>query len=72
VVRSLRDHNLFAGLAGTRRSIAALAYALVFAAVVVMIAQGDIPGPDQFRRSHQVLVDLRARLTKPDALEGGN
>ena len=40
-------------------------YALVFAAVIVMIAAADIPGSEQIRTSHQALVDLRARLTTP-------
>jgi hypothetical protein len=54
-----------AGLAGTRRSLAAMFYALVFAAVIVMIAAADVPGSEQIRTSHQALVDLRARLTTP-------
>jgi hypothetical protein len=54
-----------AGLAGTRRSIAAVAYALVFAAVIVLITAGDIPGVSQLRTSHQALVDLRERLKTP-------
>jgi hypothetical protein len=52
-----------AGLAGARRSIAAVGYALVFSAVIVMIAAGDVPGSEQFRKSEQVLSDLRVRLT---------
>jgi hypothetical protein len=54
-----------AGLAGTQRSIAALAYALVFAAVIVLITAADIPGVSQLRTSHQALIDLRDRLTTP-------
>ena len=54
-----------AGLAGTQRSIAAVAYSLVFAAVIVLIAAGDIPGPDQLRTSHRALLDLRERLAEP-------
>ena len=54
-----------AGLAGTQRSIAAVAYALVFAAVIVMIAAGDVPGSRQLRTSHQELRDLRVRLVAP-------
>jgi hypothetical protein len=54
-----------AGLAGTQRSIAAVAYSLVFAAVIVLIAAGDVPGPEQLRTSHQALIDLRERLTEP-------
>jgi hypothetical protein len=52
-----------AGLAGARRSVAAVAYAFVFAGVIVLIAAGDVPGTDQLRSSHQALIDLRARLT---------
>jgi len=54
-----------AGLAGTQRSIAAVAYALVFAAVIVLITAADIPGVSQLRTSHQALVDLRERLKTP-------
>ena len=54
-----------AGLSGTRRSLAPVFYALVFAAVIVMIAAADIPGSEQIRTSHQALIDLRARLTAP-------
>jgi len=54
-----------AGLAGTQRSIAALAYALVFAAVMVLITAADIPGVAQLRTSHRALVDLQERLKTP-------
>jgi hypothetical protein len=54
-----------AGLAGTQRSIAAIAYSLVFAAVIVLIAAGDIPGRQQLQTSHQALIDLRDRLAEP-------
>ena len=54
-----------AGLAGTQRSIAAVAYALVFAAVIVLITAADIPGVSQLRTSHQALVDLQERLKTP-------
>jgi hypothetical protein len=54
-----------AGLAGTQRSIAAVAYALVFAAVIVLITAADIPGLSQLRTSHQALVDLQERLKTP-------
>jgi len=54
-----------AGLAGTQRSIAAVAYSLVFAAVIVLITAADIPGVSQLRTSHQALVDLRERLKTP-------
>jgi len=54
-----------AGLAGTQRSIAAVAYSLVFASVIVLIAAADIPGPDQLRTSHRALLDLRDRLAEP-------
>jgi len=54
-----------AGLAGARVSFAAVAYALVFAAVIVMIAAGDLPGSEPFATSHQALTELRARLAAP-------
>ena len=54
-----------AGLAGTQRSIAAVAYSLAFAAVIVLIAAADIPGSQQLQTSHQALIELRDRLTEP-------
>ena len=63
MIVSLAAAGYHAGLAGTRRSLSALAYALVFAAVIVMIAAADVPGSHQFQTSHQALLDLRARLT---------
>jgi hypothetical protein len=54
-----------AGLAGGRRSLAAVFYALVFGAVIMMIAAADVPGSEQIRASHQALIDLRSRLTAP-------
>jgi hypothetical protein len=57
-----------AGLAGTRRSLAAVFYALVLAAAITLIAAADVPGSRQIQASHQALIDLRARLTaSPDA-----
>ena len=40
MVVSVAAAGYHAGLAGARKSVAALAYALVFAAVIVMIAAG--------------------------------
>jgi hypothetical protein len=54
-----------AGLGGARTSIAAVAYALVFAAVIVIIAAGDNPGATQFQNGRQAFTSLRARLTEP-------
>jgi hypothetical protein len=54
-----------AGLAGTQRSIAAVAYALALAAVIVLIAAADIPGSQQLQTSHQALIELRDRLAEP-------
>ena len=54
-----------AGMAGTQRSIAAVAYSLAFAAVIVLIAAADIPGPQQLQTSHQALIELRDRLAEP-------
>jgi hypothetical protein len=62
---SIASAGYLAGLAGARRSIAAAGYALVFAAVIVMIVAADVPGSEQFRTSHQALVDLRSRLMEP-------
>ena len=54
-----------AGLAGARKSIAMAAYAMVFGAVIVLIAAGDIPNAEQFRSSHQALIHLRERMAGP-------
>ncbi len=62
---SLAAAGYLSGLAGAKRSIASVAYALVFAAVIVMIAAGDIPGTAQVRLNHQAMIDLRARMTAP-------
>jgi hypothetical protein len=50
------------GLAGARRSLAAFAYALVFAAVITMIVDVDKPQFGRFQESKQALIDLRTRL----------
>ena len=65
MILSLAAAGYHAGLAGARTSFAAVAYSLVFAAVIVMIVAGDIPGSDQFEASRQVLTELRGRLTAP-------
>jgi hypothetical protein len=62
---SIATAGYLAGLAGARRSIASVGYALVFAAVIVLIVAADVPGAEQLRSSHQALIDLRARLTTP-------
>ena len=60
---SISAAGYHAGLAGARSSISALAYALVFAAVIVTMAHGDVPRSERIQTSHQALIDLRARLT---------
>jgi hypothetical protein len=54
-----------AGLAGTRRSLGAVFYALVLAAAITLIAAADVPGSQQIQTRHQALIDLRARLIAP-------
>jgi len=52
------------GIGGARgRSIAAVAYALVFAGVVVMIADADIPALGQFQENREALIDLQIRIS---------
>jgi len=54
------------GLLGARRrSIASLAYALVFSAVIVMIADVDGPKFGHFETSRQTLIELQMRLNQP-------
>ena len=42
--------------------MSAVIYALVFALVVVMIADLDVPRLGRFEVTHEALMDLRARL----------
>ena len=62
MVLSVASAGYLSGLAGTRRSLAAVAYAMAFAAVIVMIAAADIPQSRQFLRNHQALSDLRTEV----------
>jgi hypothetical protein len=62
---SLAAAGYHAGLAGTRRSVAAAAYAVAFAAVIVLIAAGDLPSAGQLETGQQELRNLRARLAVP-------
>ena len=53
------------GLASARgRSATAVGYALVFSAVLMLIAIADVPGSGQRRTAQQVLKDLRSRLAE--------
>jgi len=62
-ILSIAAAGYHSGLAGNRGgSFAALAYALVFAAVIMMIADLDIPKTGQFQSSYQGLTELRDRL----------
>jgi len=65
MVVSVAAAGYHAGLSGTRRSVAAIAYALVFAGVITIIGAGDIPGSSQLQASHKELRELRARLITP-------
>lgn len=66
-VISIMAGGYHSGLAGAgRRSIAALAYALVFAGVIVMIADADIPGFGHFEENRKPLLELQVRFTHPD------
>jgi hypothetical protein len=52
------------GLGGARRrSIAALAYALAFSAVLVMVLDADSPQLGQLQESRNALIELRGRLS---------
>ena len=54
-----------AGLAGARRSVAAVAYAVTFSAVIVMTAAADVPGPEQFRIHRTMLTELQSGFAVP-------
>ncbi len=51
-----------AGLAGTSRSLAALALAFTFSAVIVLIADLDRPQEGTLRVSQQALIDLQQMM----------
>jgi hypothetical protein len=60
---SVAGPGYLSGLAGNQgRSFAALVYVLVFAGVIVMIADNDVPKFGMFQPSHRALMDLSARL----------
>jgi hypothetical protein len=65
IVLAMAAAGYQAGLAGTRRSLAAMFYALVLAAAITLIAAADVPGSEQLQASHRALIDLRSRLTAP-------
>jgi len=65
MVVSLAAAGYSSGLAGARKSVLSLAYAILFSAVIIVIAAGDVPGPDQLRLTHSSLADLRTRMTGP-------
>jgi hypothetical protein len=57
----------FTGLTNTRRrSLTAVAYALVLAGMIVIIADVDVPRFGHFHESNQPLIDLKVRLTPLD------
>jgi hypothetical protein len=63
ILISIAAAGYHSGLMGNRRrSFASLAYALVFAAVAVMIADADSPRFGQFETDHEALHELQARL----------
>src|SRR5262245_32039492 len=64
MILSLGAAGYLGGLTGARKSFAAVAYIVVFAAVILMIVMGDIPGSEQFRSSHQALIHLRHKSTE--------
>ncbi len=51
-----------AGLAGTTRSIAAIALAFTFSAVILLIADLDRPGEGSLRVSQQAMIDLQSAM----------
>ncbi|MGH9867250.1 MAG: hypothetical protein ACREAA_03675 [Candidatus Polarisedimenticolia bacterium] len=54
-----------AGLAGTGRSIAALALAFTFSAVMYLIADLDRPGTGMILVDKQAMIDLRESMERP-------
>jgi hypothetical protein len=64
-VLSLSAMGYHAGLAGTSRSVAELAVALAFAAVIGLIADLDRPQDGALVVSQQALIDLRQSMSVP-------
>ncbi len=64
-VLSLAAMGYQAGLSGTSRSIAELAVALSFSAVILLIADLDRPQEGTLRVSQQALIDLQQSMSAP-------
>jgi hypothetical protein len=64
-VLSLAAMGYHAGLAGTVRSLAVLAVALTFSAVIGLIADLDRPQEGTLKVSQQALIDLRQSMNVP-------
>jgi hypothetical protein len=59
VVLAMLSMGYHAGLTGTRRSLAGLALALAFSAVLILIVDLDRPGRGLLQVSQQSMIDLR-------------
>jgi hypothetical protein len=64
-VLSLGAMGYHAGLAGTSRSLAVLAVAVTFSAVIGLIADLDRPQEGLLKVSQQALIDLRQSMQVP-------
>jgi hypothetical protein len=61
-VLTLAAMGYHGGLAGTSRSLALLAVALTFSAVMWLIADLDRPGEGALKVSQQAMVDLQSSM----------
>jgi hypothetical protein len=64
-VLTLAAMGYHGGLAGTSRSLALLAVAFTFSAVMWLIADLDRPGEGALKASQQALIDLRSSMNPP-------
>ena len=64
-VLSLGAMGYHSGLAGTTRSLAVIAVALAFSAVIALVVDLDRPQEGSLRVSQQALIDLRQSMSSP-------
>lgn len=64
-VLSLGAMGYHSGLAGTTRSLAVIAVALAFSAVIALVVDLDRPQEGNLRVSQQALIDLRQSMSSP-------
>jgi len=66
-ILSLASMGYHSGLVGTSRSLAVIAVAVAFSAVIVLVVDLDRPQEGSLKVSQQALIDLRQSMTPPPA-----